>query len=134
MNEATKALIKKTAKPKTKPSSQTVVDIVDDLKAQFDTARASENWKDVSRLSREINKAERTAVEVKREALIKQTSFLRDCFRNAIEGAINEVCDNLSEEELELVEGVWLSRDFGNGDFDVRIVKDRIKGRSKKGG
>jgi len=133
MNEDTKKLIKKTAKPKTKPNSQPVkVDPVDDLKTQFDAARQAEDWKTVSRLSREISKAERSAVEAKREAAIKQTSFLRDCFRNAIEGAINEVCDNLSEEELKLVEGVWLSRDFGNGDFDVRIVKDRIKGRVKK--
>jgi len=136
MNEDTKTLINKTGKPKTKPSSQPLGAVktgtVDDLKAQFDTARATEDWKTVSKLSREISKAERSAVEAKKEAALKQVSFLRDCFRNAIEGAINEVCDNLSEEELKLVEGVWLSRDFGNGDFDVRIVKDRVKGRAKK--
>lgn len=132
MNEATKTLIKETTKP-VKTNSQSKDTTVDGLKAQFDIARGIEDWKNVSRLAREITKAEKTAVDAKREALIKQSSFLRDCFRNAIEGAINEVCDNLSEEELRLVEGVWLSRDFGNGDFDVRIVKDRIKGRVKGG-
>lgn len=130
MNEDTKTLIKQTTKS-VKTNSQPKDTTVDDLKKQFDIARGIEDWKNVSRLAREITKAEKTAVDAKREALIKQSSFLRDCFRNAIEGAINEVCDNLSEEELRLVEGVWLSRDFGNGDFDVRIVKDRIKGKTK---
>lgn len=132
MKEDTKTLIKETTKPvKTSPRIPRENEAVDDLKAQFDIARGIEDWKNVSRLAREITKAERTAVDAKREALIKQSSFLRDCFRNAIEGAINEVCDNLSDEELRLVEGVWLSRDFGNGDFDVRIVKDRVKGKTK---
>lgn len=134
MNEDTKTLIKKTGKPKTKTSSIKVVTAVDDLKAQFDTAKASENWKDVARLAREISRAERVAVEAVKEAHLKKTYFLRDCFRNVIETAINELCDNLSEDELQLVEGVWLSRDFGNGDFDVRIIRDRMpKTRAKKG-
>jgi hypothetical protein len=134
MQEATKELIKQTAKPKSKPSSQDskVASTIEDLKAQFDTARANEDWKSVSILAREISKAERAIVEAQKEVLQKQTAYLRDCFRQAIETAINEVCDNLSEDELKLVEGIWLSRDFGNGDFDVRIVKDRIKGRAKK--
>ena len=134
MKDATITLIKETAKPATKPSSRLVTNTVDDLKAQFDTARAKEDWKTVSKLAREISQAERAAVEAKKEAAQKQTSYLRDCFRQAIETAITEVCDNLSDEEMSLVEGVWLSRDFDNGDFDVRIVKDRVKGRTAKEG
>ena len=134
MKTATIELIKETAKPATKPVSQPVkVDTVDDLKAQFDTARANEDWKAVSTLARAISKAERDLVTAKKEALLKQTSYLRDCFRQAIETAITDVCDNLSVDELKLVEGVWLSRDFGNGDFNVTIVKDRMpKTRTKK--
>ena len=135
MEEATKTLIRETAKPKTKPVSQTVkVNTVEDLKLQFDGARLVEDWKAVSTLARQISKAERDLVTAKKEALLKQTSYLRDCFRQAIETAIQDVCDNLSEDELKLVEGVWLSRDFGNGDFHVTIVRDRMKGKTVKEG
>ena len=103
----------------------------DELLAQLKAAMSKGDWKEIAKVSRQIDNlvksAEKAELEAKKAAVAAMESVVKD----AIMSSVTEL---MADGKLDAAEGIWFSYDFGDKDATVRLLKTQTKTRTGGGG
>lgn len=114
--------------------TEEVVKTKDQLLAEMKVATDAGDWKAVSKISSEIAKTvasdEKAEKEAKQNALVAVT----DVVKVALDKAVDKIIGTLTPDELEAMDGVWYSRDFGEQLTTCRLSKGAVRKAGGGGG
>ncbi|KKN72635.1 hypothetical protein LCGC14_0408770 [marine sediment metagenome] len=104
-----------------------------ELKAELDKAYQSGDFKAIAVVARKIDQAVRTAEKAELEVKRASLDGIKNKVAKAYEKAIKPLYDS-GELSSELIDGIWISHDFGDVAPTVRLTKTAPKGTRSSGG
>lgn len=106
----------------------------DELIAKMQEAINSGYFKEVSKISREIDKLASTEEKAEQDAKLAVLVSVEDGIKSAFGKVVQKVIDSLDDATLKLMDGVWYTQDFESNLVTCKLAKKGVTVRKGGGG